>query len=149
MLLAEDDLLIGEVVMMHLRAEGYTGNWVKSGADVLPRIWEYRPDVLVLDIGLPVSSGFEILAAISKHPPLSNINILVLTARHAYQDVKLALTLGADDYMTKPFAPQKLVKRIERLLTTKRAVPSPARPGLPPVLLPDEAALGTGHHESD
>ena len=122
-LVAEDDLLIGELVMLHLNAAGHQTAWVKSGRDVMSRVYAIRPRLLVLDIGLPVVSGFDILAEIRRQPVFAKLPILVLTARHAPGDVKRALTLGASDYVAKPFEVGLLMKRVERLLA-----PRPQKP---------------------
>jgi DNA-binding response OmpR family regulator len=119
-LLAEDDVLIGALVMQYLRMGGFDSSWVRTGMEAVKWTRETDPRVLVLDLGLPGLDGFEVLAEIAAMALTPRPQILILTARNRLADVEHALELGADDYMSKPFVPNHLIGRIERLLTTKR-----------------------------
>ena len=115
-LIVEDDPLIGEVLMLRLESAGYRTTWVKDGAAALNRVGEVKPKLVVLDLGLPVVDGFQVLTILRRNALYRDLPIIVLTARHSADDVKKAVTLGASDYLGKPFDAEVLQRRIERLL---------------------------------
>ncbi len=115
-LIVEDDPLIGEVLMLRLESAGYRTTWVKDGAAALNRVGEVKPKLVVLDLGLPVIDGFQVLTILRRNILYRDLPIIVLTARHSAEDVKKAVTLGASDYLGKPFDAEVLQRRIERLL---------------------------------
>jgi CheY-like chemotaxis protein len=127
-LVAEDDAGARELVRTRLAAAGYDTHTAHNGVEALQRVRSLRPAGMVLDINMPGMDGFAVLEAIRDDVNLRNTRVLVLTARHASEDVKRAMSLGAKDYLAKPFNEQQLIARIARLL---RAPP----PGDPNVLL--------------
>jgi len=124
-LIVEDDPLIGELLMLRLESAGYRATWLKDGGQALNRIADLKPSCMVLDLGLPVIDGFQVLQTLRRHALWKTLPIIVLTARHNADDVKRALSLGASDYVAKPFDALALIKRIERQLA-KAAQPPPA-----------------------
>ncbi|MEC2078724.1 response regulator transcription factor, partial [Metabacillus fastidiosus] len=106
----EDDIEIGEWVKKDLIARGFEVDWLTSGLE-LPKLDQI--DLLVLDVMLPGLDGFSLGKRIKKNHP--SIPIIMLSARTAIED-KLEGLEFADDYMTKPFHPEELAKRIEILL---------------------------------
>ena len=112
-LLVEDDLRLSELVRSYLQSNGFDVLVEYRGDGVLDRVQNDRPDVLVLDLGLPGRDGFTVckeLRAVSRVP------ILILTARDSDIDHVLGLELGADDFVIKPVEPRVLVARIHALL---------------------------------
>lgn len=113
-LIADDDPDVVRIVDAHLRAAACRTLLAFDGQQAVDRIAADRPDLVVLDLMLPKLSGFEVLAAIrQREPPLPRV--LVLSARGREDDVTRAFELGAADYMTKPFSPQELLARLNRL----------------------------------
>ena len=120
-LIAEDDAMMRDLVRMRLGAAGYDAHTAHNGVEALTKIKGLRPNAMVLDINMPEMDGFSVLEALHQDRELSRIPVLVLTARHAVGDVKRALSLGAKDYLTKPFNETQLMTRVARLLQSQVA----------------------------
>ena len=82
----------------------------------MDRIADVRPKLVVLDLGLPIIDGFQVLERLRAQPLWRNLPIFVLTARHSEEDVKRAIRLGATGYMAKPFDAMALISRIDKRL---------------------------------
>jgi DNA-binding response OmpR family regulator len=115
-LVAEDDAGARELVRTRLTAAGYDAHTAHNGVEALERARALRPAGIVLDINMPGMDGFAVLEAIRADANLKHTRVLVLTARHAAEDVKRAMGLGAKDFLTKPFNEQQLLARVARLL---------------------------------
>ncbi len=117
-LVVEDDAHVSDMIQLALEREGYRVLKAFDGARGLDMARAQRPDLVVLDLMLPIMDGFSVCRAIrqSQQTP-----ILILTARSDEVDKVLGLELGADDYLTKPFSPRELVARIRAIL--RRATP--------------------------
>lgn len=113
-LLVEDDKRIGDFVQRGLKAEGYGVEAAECGFDALKLAGELAFQVIVLDLGLPDINGREVCERLRAQGV--DTPILMLTARDAVQDKVTGLRSGADDYMTKPFAFEELLARIEALM---------------------------------
>ena len=113
-LIIEDELSLQETLKLNLELEGYLGETYSSGLNALSYIKSVSPDLILLDIMLPVLSGTEIY----KELKLRNINIPVifLTAKNDVKDKIEGLKLGADDYITKPFDLEELLLRVNIVL---------------------------------
>jgi two-component system, OmpR family, response regulator RegX3 len=120
-LLVEDEAVIAETVALNLREEGYDVTVAPRGDEGLSRARGERFDLLILDLMLPGLSGLEICKAVRQH---SRVPILILTARSREVDKVVALEVGADDYLTKPFGMLELVARVKALLRRARAAPA-------------------------
>jgi two-component system catabolic regulation response regulator CreB len=112
-LLIEDEPAIADNLLYALRTEGFGHAWKATGGEGLRELATGGFDLVVLDIGLPDTSGFEVCREIRK---ASAIPILFLTARQAEVDRIVGLELGADDYVTKPFSPREVTARIKAIL---------------------------------
>ena len=119
-LLAEDETAIADTVLYALRAEGFTAEHVLLGGSVLPRLKQGGVDLVILDVGLPDRSGFEVCRELRT---TSAVPVVFLTARNDEIDRVLGLELGGDDYVTKPFSPRELVARVRARLR-RSAVPA-------------------------
>lgn len=122
-LVAEDDGGARELVRTRLTAAGYDTHTAHNGLEAVQRTRALRPDGIVLDINMPGMDGFGVLDAIRSDPNLKHTRVLVLTARHAADDVKRAMSLGAKDFLTKPFNEQQLIARVARLLRAPAKAP--------------------------
>ncbi len=122
-LVVDDEPDITALVAYHLAKAGYRVSTAATGPDALSAAREERPDVVVLDLMLPGSSGYEVLAEMRQREETRDVGVILLTARRDETDRIRGLTLGADDYLTKPFSPQELALRVGALL---RRLASPA-----------------------
>ena len=112
-LVAEDDEMQAELIRRSLLSEGHTATVVHDGSAALDAARRLRPDLVVLDLMLPVIDGFGVCRVLRRD---DDIPVLMLTARSGEDDVLLGLELGADDYMTKPYSPRELMARIRTVL---------------------------------
>jgi len=120
-LICDDDPLLLELMEFRLRAKGYEVIKAVDGAEALAKAEQDRPDIIVLDAMMPKADGLEVLARIKGDPALSEIPVVMLTARKGEKDIVSALDKGADDYLVKPFIPEELLARLARLIARKRA----------------------------
>jgi DNA-binding response OmpR family regulator len=123
-LVVEDELKIRDLVRSYLEREGHAVMTTGSGADALALAARSRPDLVVLDLGLPDVPGEEVARELRRE---GAVPILVLTARAGQEDRIRGLELGVDDYLTKPFSPRELVLRAQAILRRTRGA-APAEP---------------------
>ncbi|PEP64894.1 response regulator transcription factor [Bacillus pseudomycoides] len=109
----EDEDNIREICKRYLESEGYEVYTAENGEEGWNLFQQYQPDLIVLDLMMPKKDGWELCEEIRQH---SNVPIIILTARAEERDRILGLTIGADDYVTKPFSPRELVLRVQILL---------------------------------
>ncbi|WP_296280014.1 two-component system response regulator CreB [Pseudoxanthomonas sp.] len=112
-LIAEDEAAIADALLYALRSEGIDADHCLLARDVVPRVRAGGIDVVVLDVGLPDASGFDVCRALRG---FTEVPVIFLTARNDEIDRVLGLELGADDYVTKPFSPRELVARVRARL---------------------------------
>src|SRR6202022_4310647 len=124
-LVVDDEVHIVELARLYLTREGYEVDGVGDGTQAMARFGQLKPDLVILDIMLPGIDGLTICKEIRK---LSQVPIIMLTARDEVTDKVVGLEVGADDYLTKPFHPQELVARAKALL--RRAHIEPDQPKL-------------------
>jgi len=135
-LIVEDDPLLADGVAQLLRGAGYTADYVGSAEQAESALAAEKFDLLVLDIGLPGMDGLELLSRLrARHNP---IGVLMLTARDALNERVRGLNLGADDYLTKPFAAVELLARVNALVRRSRGQ-SGQRREFGPLVLDEEA----------
>lgn len=115
-LVVDDEPDIVALCAYHLAKAGYRVVTAASGSDALEQARQQRPALVVLDLMLPGMSGYDVLQQIRADDMLKQIPVLMLTARREEADRIQGLTLGADDYLTKPFSPQELVLRVAAIL---------------------------------
>jgi two-component system, OmpR family, response regulator len=123
-LVVDDEPNIVDVVTMALRFHGFETAAAGTGAEALSQVAAFDPQVVVLDVMLPDMEGFDVaerLAATGRRVP-----VLFLTARDAHEDKMRGLTIGGDDYVTKPFSLEEVVARIRILLRRSGAAPEEA-----------------------
>lgn len=105
-----------------LASEGYAFITAADGEETLKKLRSAVPDLVLLDIHMPKKNGFDVLQEMRADPLIAHIPVIVVTATHiAPQDVRLGLSLGADDYITKPFDWRELAARVRAKLRVKRA----------------------------
>lgn len=112
-LVIDDEPSIQSVVAAYLKVEGYDYQTAADGRSGLSLARTFKPDVIILDVMLPGMDGIELLANLRRE---SNVYVIMLTARTEETDKIVGLSVGADDYLTKPFSPRELIARIKAAL---------------------------------
>ena len=125
-LVVDDEADIVALVAYHLARAGYRVSTASTGPDALDAARREQPALIVLDLMLPGLSGYEVVERLRADTSTRDIAVLMLTARREEQDRIRGLSLGADDYLTKPFSPQELVLRVGAILRRMRSVPAEA-----------------------
>ena len=127
-LVVEDDAAIATGLALNLRLAGYTSSVVAEGDKVPEAVGAERPDLILLDLSLPRIDGLEVLSRLRGSG--DRTPVIVLSARESEHDKVAALRLGADDYVTKPFALAELMARVAAVL--RRSTPAVVEPAPPP-----------------
>jgi DNA-binding response OmpR family regulator len=112
-LVVDDEPKIVQLVRDYLERAGFAVSTARDGNEALMRAHQERPDLIVLDLGLPALDGLEVTRRLRRD---SGVPIIMLTARHEETDKVVGLELGADDYVTKPFSPRELEARVRAVL---------------------------------
>jgi DNA-binding response OmpR family regulator len=112
-LVVDDEPKIVQLVRDYLERAGFAVSTARDGNEALMRAHQERPDLIVLDLGLPELDGLEVTRRLRRD---SGVPIIMLTARHDETDKVVGLELGADDYVTKPFSPRELEARVRAVL---------------------------------
>ena len=135
-LLVDDERSILDLVTVYLKPEGYQVYTAMDGPAALKAARSFKPDLIVLDIMLPGMDGVEVLSQLRRE---SAVYVILLTAKAEETDKIVGLSVGADDYLTKPFSPRELVARIKAALRRLRSGQA----------LPDQAVLAFPHVRID
>ena len=115
-LVVDDEIYIVHILDFSLGMEGYEVVTALDGEQALEKMKSERPDLIVLDIMMPKLDGYEVCKSVKGNPDTAHIPVILLSAKGRNVDQKLGFDVGADDYITKPFSPRKLVERINALL---------------------------------
>jgi DNA-binding response OmpR family regulator len=124
-LVVDDEAALADIVASYLRRDNFEVHLANNGPDALAMAREVDPDLVVLDIGLPEVDGFEVCRQLRL---FSDAYVVMLTARDTEVDTVVGLSVGADDYVTKPFSPRELVARVRAMLRRPRRVPALTSP---------------------
>ncbi|WP_271410299.1 two-component system response regulator CreB [Pseudomonas sp. Q1-7] len=122
-LIVEDEAAIADTLVFALEADGNATTWLSLGGPALELLRQQPVDLVILDVGLPDTSGFELCKALRR---FSEVPVLFLTARNAEIDRVVGLEIGADDYVVKPFSPREVAARVRAIL--KRTAPRDPAP---------------------
>lgn len=120
-LLVDDEPRVREVVANYLVRDGFRVQTAADGESARHYLTEFKPDLVVLDLMLPLVSGFDVLSEIRRS---GHVPVILLTARADEADRVAGLELGADDYVVKPFSPRELVARVRSVM--RRTLPRPS-----------------------
>ncbi|MBR6576990.1 MAG: response regulator transcription factor [Akkermansia sp.] len=120
-LVVEDDVDIAELVAFNLERQGWACTLVHHGTEGWEQIVRLHPDLVILDVMLPGIDGMQIFRQMKEHEMTRSIPVIFLTARGALDDRLEGLSLGADDYVSKPFSPKELVLRVRNVLARANA----------------------------
>ncbi|MFZ2632391.1 MAG: response regulator [Desulfosalsimonadaceae bacterium] len=118
-LIVDDNENNRDMFKIYLEMEGYAVHFAEDGKQGLAIAREIMPDIILLDIIMPVMDGFQMIEKLRKDPYLSDIPVMVLTVKTAPDNVVKALRMGADDYLKKPFDVDELIARIHNLIKLK------------------------------
>jgi len=146
-LVVEDDEDIQQLVGYNLIKAGFLVEYGDSGEQALEKIRNQTPDIMLLDLMLPSMDGTELCRIIRSDSRLSELPIIMLTAKGEESDIISGLDHGADDYVTKPFSPKILISRVKAVLRRKAkdSVPQPSGPG--DVIKIDDLVIDPGRYE--
>jgi len=112
-LVAEDQRTILNLIEFKLKNSGYNVIIVEDGLAALEKTKATLPDLVLLDVMMPLMTGFEVLSALKKGKTTKDIPVIIITAQTREDEIIKGLELGADDYILKPFSPNELVARIK------------------------------------
>ena len=115
-LVVDDEIYIVHILDFSLGIEGYEVMTALDGEQALAKVSQDKPDLIVLDIMMPKLDGYETCKALKSNPGTKDIPVILLSAKGRNVDQKVGFEVGADDYITKPFSPRKLVERINAIL---------------------------------
>jgi len=121
-LVVEDEVEMATVIGDYLEREGFEVHISHDGLDAVATAREFDPDIVVLDLGLPGQDGVEVCRQLRT---FSDAYVVMLTARTDEIDTLIGLSVGADDYLTKPFSPRELVARLRAMLRRPRPIGAP------------------------
>ena len=125
-LIVEDEPDIRELVVHHLKREGYQVSAASSGEEALRQVQAAPPDLVLLDLMMPAMDGLEVCRRLRQDPATAMLPIVMLTAKGDEVDRVLGLEIGADDYIVKPFSPKELLARVRAVLRRSRPAPGAA-----------------------
>src|SRR5215471_1577488 len=133
--IVEDEAELASLLEYNLTRQGYLAQILTGVKGTLKRLEQSRPDLILLDVMLPETDGFELCRKIRQSPTLARTPVLFLTARSDEVDRVLGLEIGGDDYMTKPFSPRELIARVKAHLRREEMSAEPPTLNLGPFRL--------------
>ncbi len=142
-LVVDDEVHLVDLVKEYLKREGFEVLWAYDGTSALELVRTGQPDVVVLDVMLPGLDGIEVCRRLRQ---FSDAYVVMLTAKTEEIDRIIGLSVGADDYVTKPFSPRELVARVKAMLRRPRSSGEP-EPQMSSVLHFGDLAIDSGRHE--
>jgi DNA-binding response OmpR family regulator len=115
-LIVDDEPNVVVPIQFLMEQHGYRVMTAERGEDALDLIYQYKPDLVILDIMLPGIDGYEVCEIVRLNPNYRNVKIIFLTAKGREEEIAKGLALGADAYITKPFSNDELVAKVKELL---------------------------------
>ena len=115
-LVVDDEPYLIRSLTFVLEKEGYDVSSATNGEEAMIKVRESKPDLMFLDVMMPKKNGYEVCQEVKSNPTLSDIYVIMLTAKGQEADREKGLALGADEFITKPFSPIKVVGRVKELL---------------------------------
>jgi DNA-binding response OmpR family regulator len=115
-LVVDDEIHIVKIIAYKMRGAGYEVVSARDGVEALDMVKLNRPDLILLDVMMPRMDGYQTLQALKADPATRDIPVFLLTVKSKEVDRQKGYEIGADDYLTKPFSPNKLLERIDQAL---------------------------------
>lgn len=116
-LVVDDEVNITQILEFSIGAEGYEVIAAQNGEEAIDKARREQPDLIILDIMMPIIDGYEACRILKANPLTKHIPVVLLTAKGRDIDKRLGYEVGATDYIVKPFSPNKLIDRIHQLLS--------------------------------
>ncbi len=116
-LIAEDERDIRELIVFTLQIAGFKVVEVPNGEEAVKKALEINPDLILMDVRMPKMTGFEACKALKQQDKTKDIPVIFLSAKGQEAEINTGLDLGAEEYFLKPFAPDDLIKRVNKVLT--------------------------------
>ena len=115
-LVVEDDYALADNLQAYLEANGYSVSLAHDGQEAVEQARKHVPDVILLDVRLPKIGGFDVCRLLRSEPRTKHIKVVMLTGLGTMGDVETAFSAGADDYCIKPYEPERLIRKIQKVL---------------------------------
>jgi two-component system, OmpR family, alkaline phosphatase synthesis response regulator PhoP len=119
-LVVDDEVYILHILDFSLGAEGFEVLTANNGEEAIAKAKQEQPDLIVLDIMMPVLDGYETLRQLKREAKTKEIPVILLTAKGRDVDKRLGFEVGATDYIVKPFSPSRLIERIEEIIGCRK-----------------------------
>ena len=143
-LVVDDDKHIAELISLYMMKEGYETQEIYDGKEAAAAVEDFQPDLILLDLMLPGMDGYQVCTEVRK---TSRVPIIMLTAKGEETDKITGLTLGADDYITKPFLPLELVARVKAQLRRYKRYNGPINEDEKDIIIHSGLVLNIKMHE--
>ena len=140
-LVVDDEARMRRFIRMNMELEGYQIIEAENGVQALEQVRQHTPDLVIMDVMMPEMDGFETLKLLRE---ISTVPVVLLTVKSDEEDIIRGLTLGADDYVTKPFSPRELVTRVTAVL---RRAEWPAPPPRTILRIDDHLSIDFNRHQ--
>ncbi len=115
-LIADDEPYILRSLSFVLKKEGFDVEIACNGEEALEKTQQFNPKILFLDVMMPIKDGYKVCKKLKSNPETKDIYIIMLTAKGQIIDREKGLTIGADEYITKPFAPREIVDKVKKIM---------------------------------
>lgn len=115
-LIADDEPYILRSLSFVLKKEGFDVEIACNGEEALEKTQQFNPKILFLDVMMPIKDGYKVCKKLKSNPETKDIYIIMLTAKGQIIDREKGLTIGADEYITKPFAPREIVNKVKKIM---------------------------------
>lgn len=140
-LVVDDEARMRRFIRMNMELEGYQIIEAENGVEALEQVRQHTPDLVIMDVMMPEMDGFETLKLLRE---ISTVPVILLTVKSDEEDIIRGLSLGADDYVTKPFSPRELVTRVTAVL---RRAEWPAPPPRTVLRIDDRLSIDFNRHQ--
>jgi two-component system alkaline phosphatase synthesis response regulator PhoP len=120
-LVADDEPFILRSLTFVLRTQGHEVFEAKNGEEAIALVHKEKPDLVFLDVMMPLMNGYDVCQKIKSDPELNRVHVIMLTAKGQESDRVKGLAAGADEYMTKPFSPSKIIQRVKDVMVERAA----------------------------
>jgi len=115
-LLVDDEAHILNIIKFNLKKKGYDITTANNGSEALEKIKECIPDLMIIDVMMPIMSGYDVCKELKKNDKYNDMPIIMLSAKSQADDIDTAKELGVTEYLTKPFSPMMLLKKVVEII---------------------------------
>lgn len=115
-LIVDDEPYVTRSLTFMLKKEGYNVSSAANGEEAMAKVRESKPNLIFLDVMMPKKNGYEVCQEMKSEPGLNDVHIIMLTAKGQEADREKGFNSGADEFMTKPFSPMKVIEKVRELL---------------------------------